>query len=238
MLAVTYGHPSDMPWFVWPAILIIFLVSGVTGLLKALGSSASTLAALKALVGARQALTERSLGAAQGLAGPVDLVGQSLAAGILTNPAIIQVTTIIAAVQLCRQPGSHQAPTQYVTQRLAASWGNSVLALPPGMFGITELHARPLAPTPVGERMLVWFKGRINMGAPFTEYWTFVTWAALARLPANCPSCGGPTASSTTTGVCAYCHATLVPTPATNSDTPAVWLVDDIRPTPPAAAAA
>jgi hypothetical protein len=234
----TYGRPMDMPWFVWPAILIIAAVSVVASLLKALGAASGGLAALKGLSSIGQTLSGRSAGAAQPLAGPVDLVGQSLAVGIMTNPAIIQLRTIMAGVQLCRQPGSNQVPTQFLTQRLAASWGTGLPALPTGMFQMLELHARPQTPTPVGERMLVWVKGRINAGAPFTEYWTFVTTAPLASLPAKCPSCGAPTAASTTTGICAYCQTVLVTFPAANSGTPATWVVDEISVTPPAAAAA
>ncbi len=232
----TYARPMDMPWFIWPAILIIAAVSAVASLLKALGSASGGLAALKGLASVGQTLSGPSAGAAQPLAGPVDLVGQNLAIGIMTNPAIIQLTTIMAGVQLCRQPGSNQVPTQFLTQRLAASWGTGLLALPTGIFQIIELHARPQTPTPVGARMLVWFKARINAGAPFTEYWTFVTTAPLTSLPARCPSCGAPTVGSATTGICPYCRTVLVTSPA--RDSPATWLVDEIRMTPPAAAAA
>lgn len=228
----------DMPWFVWPVILIILVVSVLTSLLKALGSASSGLAALKGLAGVGQTLANRSAGGAQPLAGPVDLVGENLALGIMTNPAIIQLTSIMGGVQLCRQRGSNQVPTQFLTQRLAASWGTGLLALPTGMFQIIELHARPQTPTPVGERMLVWFKARINLGAPFTEYWTFVTTAPLTSLPVRCPSCGAPTAGSATTGICPYCQTVLVTSPAANSGALPTWLVDEISMTPPAAAAA
>ena len=144
-------------------------MSAVASLLKALGSASGGLAALKGLASVGQTLSGRSAGAAQPLAGPVDLVGQNLAIGIMTNPAIIQLTTIMAGVQLCRQPGSNQVPTQFLTQRLAASSGTGLLALPTGIFQIIELHARPQTPTPVGARTLVWFKARINAGAPFTN---------------------------------------------------------------------
>lgn len=234
----TYSQPTDIPWFVWPAILIILGVSIVTSILKGLGTASSGLAALKGLAGVGQTLAARSAGAAEPLAGPVDLVGDNLAFGIMTNPVIIQLMTIMGGVQRGRQPGSTQVPTQFLTQRLAAAWGSGLLALPSGMFQIIELHARPQTPTPVGERMLVWFKARINIGAPFTEYWTFVTTAPLTSLPARCPSCGAPTAGSATTGICRYCQTVLVTSPVANSGAPPKWLVDEISLTPPAAAAA
>jgi hypothetical protein len=234
----TYGQPADIPWFVWPVILIILAVSVVTSLLKGIGTASSGLAALKGLAGVGQTLAAGSSGAAQPLAGPVDLAGENLAFGIMTNPVIIQLMTIIGGVQRSRQPGSTQVPTQFLTQRLAASWGSGMLTLPSGMFQIIELHARPQTPTPVGERMLVWFKARLNVGAPFTEYWAFVTTAPLTSLPARCPSCGAPTAGSATTGICPYCQTVLVTSPVTNSGAPPTWLVDEISLTPPAAAAA
>jgi len=156
---------------------------------------------------------------------------------IMANLMVVPLTTIMTAAQLNRQPGNVLIHAQYLTSRLAASW-DSVPRLPSGMFIMTEFHARPLPPTPVGEQLLVWFKGRINIGAPFTEYWRFVTSAPLANLPATCPGCGAPTSGSTATGVCAYCQSVLVSQTAESSGKPATWLVDDISSTPPAAAAA
>jgi hypothetical protein len=109
--------------------------------------------------------------------------------------------------------------------------------LPLGQCAITELHARPLASGSAADRMLVWFTARIGLGAPFTEYWTFVSTAVMPSLPAACPNCGAPTTGSTS-GVCAYCHLALSQASRSTPETPALWVVDDISTTSPASAAA
>ncbi len=93
--------------------------------------------------------------------------------------------TIIGALQICWQSG--QVPAQYLTPRLAAGWASGASVMPGGFFSMLELHARPLTPTPVGARMLVWFTGRIVGGAPFTEYWSFVL-RATRQLPGALPN--------------------------------------------------
>jgi hypothetical protein len=156
--------------------------------------------------------------------------------GVLSKPLIMQVTTIMAGIRMSRQPQAGQIPTQLITPRLAASWAGRVAPLPGGLFSMTELHLRPLPATPVGARMLVWFKGHLN-GTPISEYWSFVTSAPLGSLPATCPNCGAPTGGGAT-GVCAYCQATLIGNSSGEAAVPTVWLVDDISLSPPAAAAA
>lgn len=229
------GYSGGAPNFVLPLMLLILVISGIVSIVKGLRTGTTLLTGLKALVGTGQALGARTSGAAQTLAGPVDLVGANMAAGILTNPALMQVSAIIGALQMCRQSG--QVPAQYVTPRLAASWASGVRVMPSGFFSMVELHARPLTPTPVGARMLVWFTGRIVGGAPFTEYWSFITSAPLASFPVHCPTCGAPTAGSTSTGVCSYCHGLVLPNAPADGASQAAWLLDEIGTTPPAIAA-
>jgi hypothetical protein len=236
VLHAARGYSGDMPGFVLPVILIIAGVSVVASLLKGIGTASTGLAAIKALASSLPQLSEARQSPVQELTGPIDLVGQNLAVGVLTNPLITQVTTIMAAVRVCRQPGASQVPTRVITPRLAAAWTQRVAPLPGGLFSMTELHARPLPRTPVGAQMLVWFKGHLN-GTALTEYWSFVTSAPLGGLPAACPSCGAPTSASSSTGVCAYCHANLVAGLGVGA-APPVWLVDDISLSPPATAAA
>lgn len=187
---------------------------------------------LKAIANAGASLAGRPL--AQRLSGPVDLVGDSLAAGLLANPLLAQTSTTIAAVQRARQTGGTQLPRQYVTDRLAPILAAGLLPLPPGTFSMTELHARPMAFGLTGHRMLIWFRASLAGAAPFTEYWTFVSSGPSPVLPLNCPSCGAPTAGIASE-TCRYCHATLWQPPA---DSQTYWFVDDISRTPPAAIAA
>ena len=201
-------------------------------MLRGLGTAATGLAALKSiksLVGDGQLLAGRPVTGPLRLSGPVDLVGPGMATAVLTDPLLVRVSAMIGMIQLAREGGGKTIPRPYVTDRLAARWGDASLQLPPGLFMVTELHARPVAAGPAGDRMVVWFKGRLNTGTTFTEYWTFVSAGPAPVLPAQCPSCGAPTAG-VTSNVCAYCQTTLwQPLP----DAPSYWLVDDISGAPP-----
>jgi hypothetical protein len=223
---------TSAPPIVWVIMAVFLLVGAIASLLKGLGSATTGLAALKtikSLVGDGQLLAGRPTTGSLRLSGPIDLVGQAMATGVLTNPLMVKVSAMIGMIQLAREGGGKTIPRQYITDRLAARWGDGSLQLPPGLFMVTELHARPMAPGPAGDRMLVWFKGRLNTNATFTEYWTFVSAGPAPVLPPQCPSCGAPTAG-VTSYVCPYCNTTLWQPPA---DAPSYWLVDDVSSTPP-----
>jgi hypothetical protein len=211
----------------------IFLIARA---LNSAGSGGTGLRARKGLVGAEQVLAERWLAIPERLSGPVDLEGSSFHAAVVANPLIAQIAAVIGVIQLARVAGGSDAARQLVSERLARGWGG-VRKLPLGQCAITELHARPLASGSAADRMLVWFTARIELGAPFTEYWTFVSTAAMPGLPATCPNCGAPTTGSTS-GVCAYCHLALSEASRSRPETPTLWVVDDITTTPPASAAA
>ena len=230
-------YSSDTLGLVWPLLLTLGIISVIASLLKGIGAASTGLSALTDLVSSQPQLMGTRQTAARALTEPIDLVGQqNLGLGILSNPLILQVTTIMAAVRLSLR-GASRPPTQFITPRLAAGWAQLAAALPDGAFSMSELHLQPLPATSVGARMLVWFKGHSNL-RPSAEYWTFVTSAPLGSLPAKCPNCGAPTASSSTTGICAYCNATLVAASVEGGGAAPVWLVDDISLSPPASAAA
>jgi hypothetical protein len=232
-MLVASGYNNGAPPIIWVIFFVVLVVGGIASILRGLGSAGTGLAALKAvtsMVGDGQLLAGRPMTGSLRLSGPVDLVGQGLATAVLTDPLMIKVWAMIGMIQLAREGGGKAAPHQYVTDRLAARWGDSSLQRPPGLFSVTELHARPMTPGPAGDRMLVWFKGRLNAGATYAEYWTFVSVGPAPVLPPQCPSCGAPT-SGTTSYVCAYCNTTLWQPPA---DAPSYWMVDDISSVPPA----
>jgi hypothetical protein len=181
------------------------------------------------MVGDGQLLAGRPTSGPLRLSGPVDLVGQNMATAVLTDPLLVKVSAMVGMIQLAREGAGTAIPRQYVTDRLAAKWGDASLSRPAGLFMMTELHARPLTPGPEGDRMLVWFKGRLNTNTAFTEYWTFVSAGPVPTLPPQCPSCGAPTAGRTS-NICAYCNTTLWQPPA---GAPSYWLVDDISSVPP-----
>jgi hypothetical protein len=231
-MLVGTGYNNGAPPIVWMIFFAVLIVAGIASILQGLGAAGTGLAALKAIksmAGGGQLLAGRPASGPLRLSGPIDLVGQSMAAAVLTDPLMIKVSAMIGMIQLARLGGGKAAPHQYVTDRLAARWGDGSLQRPPGLFSVTELHAWPLAPGPAGDRMLVWFKGRLNAGATFAEYWTFVSAGPVPVLPPQCPSCGAPT-TGVTTNVCAYCNTTLWQAPA---GAPSYWLVDDISSTPP-----
>jgi hypothetical protein len=200
------------------------------------GSRGTGVRAPKGLLGAEQVLAERWLAIPERLSGPVDLEGSSFRAAVVRNPLIAQIAAVIGVIQLARVVGGSNAPRQLVSQRLADAWGG-MRKLPLGQCAITELHARPLSSGSAADRILVWFTARIGLGAQFTEYWTFVSTAAMPGLPAVCPDCGAPTTGNTS-GVCAYCHRALSEAYRSTPETPALWVVDDISTTSPASAAA
>lgn len=240
---VTRTVPMNVPAFllivvVLPLSLIvislgIFLIARA---LNSAGKGGTGLPARKGLVGAEQLLAERWLAIPERLSEPVDLEGSSFHAAVVANPLIAQIATVIGVIQLARMTGGSDAPRQLVSERLARGWAG-VRTLPLGHCAINELHARPHASGLAADRMLVWFTTRIGLGAPFTEYWTFVSTAAMPSLPAVCPDCGAPTTGNTS-GVCSYCHLTLSQASRSTPDTPALWVVDDISPTSPASSAA
>jgi hypothetical protein len=222
-----------LPLSLFVISLGIFLIARA---LSSAGSGGTGLRARKGLVGAEQVLAERWLAMPERLSGPVDLEGSSFRAAVVANPLIAQIAAVIGVIQLARVAGGSDAPRQLVSERLARGWGG-VRKLPLGQCAITELHARPLASGSAADRMLVWFTARIRLGTPFTEYWTFISTAAMPSLPVACPNCGAPTTGSTS-GVCAYCHLALSQASRSTPETPALWVVDDISTTSPASAAA
>jgi hypothetical protein len=211
----------------------IFLIARA---LSSAGSRGTGVRAPKGLLGAEQVLAARWLAIPGRLSGPVDLEGSSFRAAVVANPLIVQIAQVIGVIELARVAGGSDAPRQLVSERLARGWGG-VRKLPLGQCAISELHARPLASGSAADRMLVWFTTRIGLGAPFTEYWTFVSTAAMPSLPAVCPDCGAPTTGNTS-GVCAYCDLALSQPSRSTPETPALWVVDDISTTSPASAAA
>jgi hypothetical protein len=240
---VTRTVPMNVPVFlligvVLPVSLMVISV-GIFLIARALSSAESRgtgVRAPKGLLGAEQVLAARWLAIPERLPGPVDLEGSSLRAAIVRDPLIAQIAAVIGVIQLARVVGGSDAPRQLVSQRLAGAWGG-MRKLPLGQCAISELHARPLSSGSGADRMLVWFTARIELGASFTEYWTFVSTAAMPGLPATCPNCGAPTTGSTS-GVCAYCHLALSEASRSRPETPTLWVVDDITTTPPASAAA
>ena len=230
-MLVSSGY-SSAPSFVWVIFVVFLIIGGIASILRGLGSATTGLAAIKAIkavVGDGQLLAGRPSTGSLRLSGPIDLVGQAMATGVLTDPLLVKVSAMIGMIQLAREGVGKAVPRQYVTDRLAARWGDGSLQLPPGLFMVTELHARPMTPGPAGDRMLVWFKGRLSTNTAFTEYWTFVSAGPAPVLPPQCPSCGAPTAG-VTSYVCPYCKTTLWQPPA---DAPSYWLVDDISTAPP-----
>jgi hypothetical protein len=223
---------SSAPPIAWVIVIAILVISFITSIVKGIGSAGTALAGLKTLksvVGDGQLLAGRPTTGALRLTGPVDLTGQNLASAIMSNPLLLKVSTIMGMIQLARQGGGKTLPRQYVTDRLAAKGASGSLALAQGFFSLIEVHARPMSPGPGGDRMLVWFRGRLIAGPVFTEYWTFVSTGPVPTLPAQCPNCGAPT-SGITSYVCPFCSTTLWQPPA---DAPSYWLVDDISSSPP-----
>jgi hypothetical protein len=237
---VTKVVPMNMPVFllivvVMPLSLIVISI-GVFLIARPFLSGGRGSWVPKGLVGAEQVVAARWLAVPERLSGPIDLDGSKLRAAVRANPLIGQIAAVIGVIQLARVAGATGAPRPLVSDRLAGAWSD-VPRLPLGQCAITELHARPLASGPAADQILVWFTARIGLGKPFAEYWTFVSTAATASLPATCPNCGASTAG-TTSGVCAFCHAALRQAPGPTAGAPAIWVVDDISTTPPAAAAA
>jgi hypothetical protein len=161
---------SRIPDFIWALVFVAGIIAGIVRLIR---MAESTAVDIKRAIEAGKSLMDRPLAIPPRLSGPLDLSGKSLAASILADPLITHVSMIIGAVHVAREAGGPTVPRRFVTERLAARWGELSLALPAGVFMMTELHARPLAPGPLGERMLLWFTARINVGRPMTEYWTF-----------------------------------------------------------------
>ena len=231
---------SSAPPIAWVIVIAILVISFIVSIIKGIGSAGIGLAALKSLksvVGDGQLLAGRPTTGSLRLSGPVDLVGQNLATGVITDPLMVKVSVMIGMIQLARQGGGKTIPRQYATDRLVAKASGGSLALAPGFFSPTELHARPMSPGPAGDRMVVWFKGRLISnasltqlsGGTFTEYWTFVAAGPAPTLPVQCPNCGAPT-SGITSYVCPFCNTTLWQAPP---DAPSYWLVDDISSSPP-----
>jgi hypothetical protein len=231
---------SSAPPIAWVIVIAIVVISFITSIVKGIGSAGTALAGLKTLksvVGDGQLLAGRPTTGSLRLSGPVDLVGQNLATGLITDPLMVKVSTMIGMIQLARQGGGKTIPRQYATDRLVAKGAAGSLALAAGFFIPTELHARALSPGPAGDRMVVWYKGRLSTtfglsgpsGGTFTEYWTFVSAGPAPTLPVQCPNCGAPT-SGITSYVCPFCNTTLWQAPP---DAPSYWLVDDISSSPP-----
>jgi hypothetical protein len=228
---VSSGY-SSAPSIAWVIFFVIVIIGVIASMVQGLRSATTGLAAIKAIkgmVGDGQLLAGRPTTGTLRLSGPIDLVGQAMATGVLTDPLLIKVSAMIGMIKLAREGGGKAIPRQYITDRLAARWGDGSLQLPPGLFMVTELHARPMTPGPAGDRMLVWFKGRLGNNATFTEYWTFVSAGPVPVLPPQCPSCGAPT-TGVTSYVCPYCNTTLWQPPA---GAPSYWLVDDVSTAPP-----
>ena len=220
-----------VPWLIFGGILLIVLIAGIAHLLGTIAAAATGIAAIKNILSIKQMLAGRQVPLPSNLDRPIDLVGTAMLTGVAANPLIARVSAVIAAVLLARK-GGNTLPQQYVTDGLARRWASNPRSLPPGFFMVTELHARPIAASPTGSRMLVWFTAS-GQGTSFVEYWTFVCTAAEASLPPHCPSCGAPTAGNNT-NTCRFCNATLWQ-PAPGAKT--YWLVDDISAAAPSDAA-
>jgi hypothetical protein len=231
MLTMRVG-PSQPPWWVWLLVVGIFVAALINTLVGRFRDMTTSLATRKSLAGAGASLAGRPASMPRGLTVSMDLVGQALTPGLLVNPLLSLVSTIIATVVKVRQTQGTDIPRQYLTDQLVTKWASgSLYPIERGVFSITELHARPLVPA--GDHMLVWFKASVEHGQ-MTEYWTFVSRGPTPTLPINCPSCGAPTVG-TASETCQYCGAILWQPP---SDAPIYWLVDDISRAAPAAIAA
>lgn len=225
MFADTVINPPSWVFVVAIVLFVlILLVAGIVHVLTVIAGAATGVATIKNLLSIKQMLAGRQVAVPASLDRPIDLVGPTLLTGAATYPLMGRVMAVIAAVLLARK-GGNTLPQQYVTPQLATRWPNHSVPLPPGLFMVTELHARPLAD---GTRMLVWFTAR-GQAHTFVEYWTFACTAPLA-FPVKCPTCGAPTAGNNTNS-CRFCTAELAE-PVANATK--YWLVDDISPSPPA----
>jgi hypothetical protein len=231
VLAADAGS-SALPWVIGIVIVVILLIAGLIHLLGAIAAAASGVATIKNVLSIRQMLAGQQALVPNKLDRPVDLVGPLMVTAIAGDPLMTRVSAVIAAVLITRKAGHNNLPLQYVSARLAAVWAQTAVRLPAGLSMPTEVHARPLPPAPGVNRMLVWFKAW-NQTAPFVEYWTFVCTGSAQEYPAQCPSCGAPTVGGNGSS-CRFCKATLSGSPSGK----AIWLVDDITASPPAAALA